>query len=120
MFYGQRKTNLFSFAFDPLSLSDREVEEIRDILIEFNANKDFEINERLNHLDLRIGSLNNGIRRIYRIPYKSPIDSYHILDTMGNITLVKRDFKPLKINLEKTRFSPGSLYDMEEKERERD
>lgn len=120
MFYGQRNTRFFSFARGPLSLTDEEASKVRDILIDINANKDSELNSRLQDLELRAGSLIKGKRRIYREHYSYPMDNFEISDDMGELSLVTIEPKPFKMDPERARFSPGALYDMEEQEREED
>lgn len=120
MFYGQRNTRFFSFAHGPLSLTDEEASKIRDILMDINANKDSELNSRLKDLELRAGSLIKGKRKLYRAQYSSPMDNFEISDDMGELSLSPIEPKPFKMDPERARFSPGDLYDMEEREREDD
>ena len=122
MFHGQRSTNLFSFALDPRLLTSSEAREVRDILIDINAHRDTDLNARLEDLDLRAGSLIKGVRRIFRNDERVPLANYHVRDNMGELSLEEREEPPISINIdpEMARFSPGALYDMEEKEREDD
>lgn len=120
MFYGQRNTRFFSFAYGPLSITDEEASKIRDILIDININRDSYLNDRLKELGIRAGSLIKGKRKLYREEYSSPIDNFEIMDDMGELSLEKIEHKTFKMDPERARFSPGDLYDMEEREREKE
>jgi hypothetical protein len=120
MFYGQRNTRFFSFSRGPLSITDEEAREIRDILIDININRDSDLNDRLKDLSIKAGSLIKGKRKIYREEDPSPIDNFEIIDDMGELYLAKVEFKPLNMDPEIARFSPGALYDLEEQEREKE